>query len=162
VGNQTVGQVLGAHGTPLAVEWQGRKYHAGHFTQRRKTAWENWLVGRVMAPALALAEQNPEAAWATKALEVVADRAAAGRYGFYSLASRQAMSTEEGQLAFTAIAFGVPEEEMLDLMRGKPAEVGAVMRIVLRQSFPDAKIPEPEPAPAEGGGSGPNAPAPGA
>jgi multidrug efflux pump subunit AcrA (membrane-fusion protein) len=75
-----------------------------------------------------------------RAVEIVADRVAEGKYAFHGKVSRQVLETEDGMLALSALIFNCDESEVIELMVQKGPEVGAILALTLRESFPGAKL----------------------
>jgi hypothetical protein len=128
-----VSDMLGAQSAPLTILHEGKKYRAHPITQREKTDFERWLAQRVIGPFLAGQEKDERFA---EAVGVVADRIALGRYSFHGEIALAVMKTPDGVFELARIVFGCTEEEILSLMAAKPKEVGSIVGMVFRQSFP--------------------------
>jgi hypothetical protein len=131
--------VLGAQAPGHHVVLGDKVYTARPITQKVKAGFERWLERRVIRGFLA-AQDGDDPDTFRRAVEIVADRVAEGKYAFHGKVSRQVLETEDGMLALSALIFGCDESEVIELMVQKGPEVGAILALTLRESFPGAKL----------------------
>jgi hypothetical protein len=149
-----VSDILGGHAESLSVEVNGRTYKASAIDQKKKSAWEAWLAQRVLGPFLAA--QDAQGEGYGQAVEAIADRIAEGRYGFHGPLSVKIMKTPDGVLALTRIIFGLTDDEAMELVTARPKEVGAIVGLIFRRSFPKAFKAAAEKAAEDEEGADPN------
>jgi hypothetical protein len=128
-----ISQILGGHGPAITVSHGGKDYKARPLMQEVKAEWERWVESRAMRPVLALREHVTAAEFAALVRDAAAD-VASGRYAFGGELSNSAMSTPGGGIAFTAIVFGVGEDEAIRLIEAKGAEIQAALYRVMEES----------------------------
>lgn len=134
-----ISHVLGTHSPGHKVLLGDRVYTARPVTQKVKAGFERWLERRVIRGFLTAQDEDDPGLF-RRAVEVVADRIAAGTYAFHGDLAQQVLQTTDGSLALASLIFDCSEEEMLRLMTEKGAEVGAILSLVLRESFPGARV----------------------
>ena len=134
-----VSHVLGKHAPGHKVVLGDKVFEARPVTQKVKAAFERWLEKRVIRGFLS-AQDGDDPGMFQRAVEVVADRIALGKYAFHGELSQQVLLTTDGSLALAALIFDCSETEIIELMLSKGAEVGAILALVLRESFPGAKV----------------------
>lgn len=122
----SLSDLLGASGAPIVLEHNGRKYKCGALTQRVKSAFKSWLVSRAMEAA----------GDSDRAISVVTRDASKGLYSWGSVHCQEALLGLDGALALACMLFGVNEDEMMDLLKHKPAQVKGLIRLSLLESTP--------------------------
>jgi hypothetical protein len=130
--------VLGASAPGHKILLGDRVFTARPVTQKLKAGFERWLQRKVIGGFLAAQEDDPDLF--RRAVEVVADRVALGTYAFHSEIAQQVLKTPDGSLALASLIFDASEEEVIELMLSKGPEVAAILALVLRESFPGAKV----------------------
>lgn len=160
-----VSVVYGEHGAPLApVECRGKLYRPGLLVQGRKARFVRWLKQRELEQ-LALVRETLGAAEYEARKERLFARFDAGEFGFYGPVAQgvifqgapgpdgkpAGLADPDGLVAFVAAVFDCTEDDAVQLMAARGAEVGQALAHVLAESMPNVK-------PAEG--ADPNGKAP--
>lgn len=136
----TTSMLMGSAAAPHAIEHAGRAYQFTLLTQRVKSVYERWLLGKARQIVLTMFDGEEQA----RELQALKMAAVGGQYDFHGEISLASLQTPAGLLTLGAALCGSTEDEFLALMAAKGDEVRAVIETVLAESIPGAgKRPDP-------------------
>lgn len=141
-----LGEVLG--GTH-PFEYRGTTYAVQMVSQDAKLAFARRLFQRARDAARELRPCMDREEYQAH-LKALNDAYLAGEYDFESPRGQAALKTTSGMLSLCALLWQVDEHEMMLILKARPAEVSALLAVILRESFEieEEQCPTPDGSPS--------------
>ncbi len=137
--SETLGNASGV--PPHRIEANGKVYTARLFDDGLQVGYERRLYDKTVG----IESDNfrrgiYDRETFDRRLDAVGERYTLGWYGFFGDVGTRVRQTPAGVLILVSLIFSIPEMEAVSLMGAKPAEVQAMLKLVLRESFPGLKF----------------------
>lgn len=129
-------------GPPFKVTIGAKTYSAGLVTNEIKIAYEKALYQKAREAVVGLrADLSSDEYIAI--MSSLADAQGNGDFAIEGKRGLKALSSPRGSFLVLSLIFGVDETELLNMLLLDEAQVQAVFKAVLRESFPGVKFEDP-------------------
>lgn len=146
----SLSDALGAHGAPVQIDHNGKRYTLKKITQKVKDAIKQRLRLHALNDAYADRAQVPPDLY-MEMIDSISRLTAAGAYDYGGPVYVETMKTHEGLAWVLAVLLDCSEDEAYALMLERPDEMRLLMREVMRGSLPRAVVEAMDRAEAESG-----------
>ena len=143
-----VGANLGNSGSPIEFEINGKKLKVKLIDQRVKSALEQALTTKARALLNADKDYMSDAEYSL-AYGSFSDKVVTGAYAFSNRLCQQWLPTVPGLSQILFHCAGVPLDSSEDMLLNFPVETGALIRIIMENSFPNLKREEKDSLPEQ-------------
>ena len=134
-------RALGGDGPPFKLNIGGKTYTVGLVTQDVKAAYEKELFRKARESVAALRNDLPAEDYRGMMTDLAA-KYEAGAFAMEGERGRAMLATPRGSMLVLSLLLGVDEQEVMRVMLADEAQVMAVFRAVLRESFPGVDFAE--------------------